>query len=40
MWDTFKPLKLTEWARGFDRPDYAYSWRDGAPSPVAESTTG
>ena len=23
-----------------DQPDYAYSWRDEAPSPVAESTTG
>jgi homogentisate 1,2-dioxygenase len=40
MWDTFKPLRLTELARGLDRPDYAYSWRDGTPSPVAESTTG
>ena len=27
-------------ARELDKPDYAYSWRDEAPSPVAESTTG
>jgi len=40
MWDTFKPLRLTELAADFDQPDYAYSWRDEAPSPVAESTTG
>jgi homogentisate 1,2-dioxygenase len=40
MWDTFRPLRLTEMARELDDPSYAYSWRDQAPSPVAESTTG
>ncbi len=40
MWDTFRPLRLTELARSLDDPSYAYSWRDRAPSPVAESTTG
>jgi homogentisate 1,2-dioxygenase len=40
MWDTFKPLRLTALAADLDRPEYAYSWRDEAPSPVAESTTG
>ncbi len=40
MWDTFKPLRLAELAAELDRPEYAYSWRDQAPSPVAESTTG
>ena len=40
MWDTFKPLRLTELAADLDRPEYAYSWRDSEPSPVAESTTG
>jgi homogentisate 1,2-dioxygenase len=40
MWDTFRPLRLTQLARKLDDPAYAYSWREGAPSPVAESTTG
>ncbi len=40
MWDTFKPLRLTALAAELDRPEYAYSWRDEAPSPVAQSTTG
>jgi homogentisate 1,2-dioxygenase len=40
MWDTFRPLRLTELARELDDPSYAYSWRDEAPSPVAGSTTG
>jgi homogentisate 1,2-dioxygenase len=40
MWDTFRPLRLTELARELDDPAYAYSWREGAPSPVAQSTTG
>ncbi len=40
MWDTFRPLRLTELARELDDPAYAYSWREGTPSPVAESTTG
>lgn len=40
MWDTFKPLRLTELARALDDPSYAYSWREGTPAPVAESTTG
>jgi len=40
MWDTFRPLRLTELARELDDPAYAYSWRDQAPSPVADSTTG
>ena len=40
MWDTFRPLRLTEVARELDEPSYAYSWREGTPSPVAESTTG
>jgi homogentisate 1,2-dioxygenase len=40
MWDTFRPLRLAEDARELDDPAYAYSWREGAPSPVAESTTG
>jgi homogentisate 1,2-dioxygenase len=40
MWDTFRPLRLTEFARDLDDPSYAYSWREGTPSPVAESTTG
>ena len=39
MWDTFRPLRLTELAADFDQPDYAYSWRDEAPAPVAQSTT-
>ena len=29
MWDTFRPLRLTELARELDDPSYAYSWRDG-----------
>jgi homogentisate 1,2-dioxygenase len=40
MWDTFAPMKLTELAHELDDPAYAYSWREGTPSPVAESTTG
>jgi homogentisate 1,2-dioxygenase len=40
MWDTFRPLRLAELSRDLDDPAYAYSWRDEAPSPVAESTTG
>ena len=40
MWDTFRPLRLADLARELDDPSYAYSWRDQAPSPVAESTTG
>ena len=40
MWDTFRPLRLTGFAHELDDPAYAYSWREGAPSPVAESTTG
>jgi homogentisate 1,2-dioxygenase len=40
MWDTFRPMRLTEFARELDDPSYAYSWREQAPSPVAESTTG
>jgi homogentisate 1,2-dioxygenase len=40
MWDTFRPLRLTELARELDDPAYAYSWRESAPSPVAQSTTG
>ncbi len=40
MWDTFRPLRLTEFASGLDDPAYAYSWREGTPSPVAQSTTG
>jgi homogentisate 1,2-dioxygenase len=40
MWDTFRPLQLTPFARELDDPSYAYSWREGEPSPVAQSTTG
>ena len=40
MWDTFKPLRMTALAAELDQPEYAYSWRDEAPSPVGESTTG
>jgi homogentisate 1,2-dioxygenase len=40
MWDTFAPMMLTTFARELDDPDYAYSWREGSPSPVAQSTTG
>jgi homogentisate 1,2-dioxygenase len=40
MWDTFRPLRLTELARALDDPAYAYSWREATPAPVAESTTG
>jgi hypothetical protein len=40
MWDTFRPLRLTALASELDDPGYAYSWREAAPSPVAESTTG
>jgi homogentisate 1,2-dioxygenase len=40
MWDTFKPLRLAALAAELDQPEYAYSWRDEAPSPVASSTTG
>jgi homogentisate 1,2-dioxygenase len=40
MWDTFRPLRLTQLARELDEPSYAYSWREGTPSPVSESTTG
>ena len=40
MWDTFAPLKLTTFARDLDEPSYAYSWREGEPAPVAQSTTG
>jgi homogentisate 1,2-dioxygenase len=39
MWDTFRPLRLTTFARGLDNPEYAYSWREGAAT-VATSTTG
>ena len=40
MWDTFAPLKLTEFARELDDPSYAYSWRDQAATPAVGSTTG
>jgi homogentisate 1,2-dioxygenase len=40
MWDTFRPMRLTELASELDDPSYAYSWRESAPSPVGESTTG
>lgn len=40
MWDTFRPMRLTRFAAELDDPAYAYSWREEAPSPVAESTTG
>jgi homogentisate 1,2-dioxygenase len=40
MWDTFAPMRLTTFARDLDDASYAYSWREGAPSPVAQSTTG
>src|SRR5438093_745578 len=40
MWDTFRPLCLADLARELDDPAYAYSWREGTPSPVAQSTTG
>jgi homogentisate 1,2-dioxygenase len=40
MWDTFRPMRLTQFARELDDPAYAYSWREETPSPVAESTTG
>jgi homogentisate 1,2-dioxygenase len=40
MWDTFRPLRLTQFARELDDGAYAYSWREGTPSPVAQSTTG
>jgi hypothetical protein len=33
-------MKLTPFARDLDDPAYAYSWREGVPSPVAQSTTG
>ena len=39
MWDTFRPLRLTPFARQLDDPRYAYSWREGAPA-VATTTTG
>lgn len=39
MWDTFRPLRLTPFARGLDDPRYAFSWREGAPE-VATTTTG
>ena len=39
MWDTFRPLRLTPFARELDDPRYAYSWREGAPA-VATTTTG
>jgi homogentisate 1,2-dioxygenase len=39
MWDTFRPLRLTPFARELDDPQYAYSWREGAPA-VAATTTG
>ncbi len=37
MIDTFRPLELTPFARGFDQPDYAFSWspqRDPAGTPA------
>jgi homogentisate 1,2-dioxygenase len=40
MWDTFRPLRLAQLSRELDDGKYAYSWREGTPSPVAESTTG
>ena len=40
MWDTFKPLRLTALSAELDDGVYAYSWRDQAPAPVAQSTTG
>ena len=35
MWDTFRPLRLTTLAKDLDHPEYALSWYDGAPAPVA-----
>jgi homogentisate 1,2-dioxygenase len=35
MWDTFKPLRLTELSRACDRPEYALSWsREAAPAGI------
>ena len=28
MVDTFRPLKMTQWARGYDDPAYPFSWLD------------
>jgi hypothetical protein len=28
MWDTFRPLQLTEAWRELDNPAYAYSWNE------------
>ena len=35
MWDTFRPLRLTQLARELDDPDYALSWYE--PSEVTVS---
>jgi homogentisate 1,2-dioxygenase len=37
MWDTFRPLRLTQLARELDRPEYALSWYE--PEHEASATT-
>jgi homogentisate 1,2-dioxygenase len=39
MWDTFRPLRLTELSRELDRPEYALSWYEPEREP-AVTTTG
>jgi homogentisate 1,2-dioxygenase len=35
MWDTFRPLRLTELWRGIDNPAYAYSWNEEKATELA-----
>ena len=35
MWDTFRPLKLTELWRSTDNPAYAYSWNEDKSESIA-----
>ncbi len=40
MWDTFRPLKLTELWKVNDKPEYAYSWNPDVTVPVDASADG
>jgi homogentisate 1,2-dioxygenase len=40
MWDTFRPLKLTELAEDLDKPEYALSWYEPDGHEVGVTTTG
>ena len=40
MWDTFRPLKLTQLAAELDKPDYALSWYEPEGAEIGVTTTG